>query len=237
MPSRPRGDAKERTFNLLIRDGIDRAGRRAGRAAHRRQATTPIRAFANSTDIAPENRELFGEILDDHYVIEVQDHPVSLPLPVVPSRDLRVPRPVQDVHRARSWRSCASRGPDGRVQYRADRQLLRALQQRRRADAPRHDGPRHRSRGRPARDGRDRDRRRSSSPATIPTQPDGPGALLPDAHQRFQQDLATVLATKTLNRRDRVNAAVNIFYVHLGALLPAAGVAAGGRVRARRSRR
>jgi hypothetical protein len=42
-----------------------------------------------------------------------------------------------------------------------------------------------------------------------------PGALLPDAHERFQSDLEAILSLETLNRRDVVNAALNVFYVHL----------------------
>ena len=64
---------------------------------------------------------------------------------------------------------------------------------------------------------------RSETPATsnvllerhYPDQPNGPGALLPGAHARFQQDMETVVDLKSLNRRDRVTSAMNIFYVHL----------------------
>src|SRR4051812_11116968 len=59
MPSRPRGDAKERTFNLLIRDGIaNQDNKPEGMLIGDRQHSNP--EFTNCMDVAEDNRELFG---------------------------------------------------------------------------------------------------------------------------------------------------------------------------------
>ena len=70
MPSRPRGDAKERTFNLLIRDGIESPGNEWERVLIGERPDDENRAFSKDAEIAEQDRRLFGEILEDHFVVE-----------------------------------------------------------------------------------------------------------------------------------------------------------------------
>src|SRR3954453_17318612 len=70
MPTRPRGDAKERTFNLLIRDGIEPRANHPEAALIGKHAGDEERAFSTDAAVPEEYRRVFGEILDDHYVIE-----------------------------------------------------------------------------------------------------------------------------------------------------------------------
>ena len=70
MPARPRGDAKERTFNLLIRDGTEMPGALEESELIGINIDDENRAFSNDDDVATEFRQTLGDILDDHYVIE-----------------------------------------------------------------------------------------------------------------------------------------------------------------------
>lgn len=69
MPARPRGDYRERTINLLVRDAVDNAGSTKeadliGSAA----AEGAFYSYGAITD--PAMRQVFGDVLDDHFVVE-----------------------------------------------------------------------------------------------------------------------------------------------------------------------
>jgi hypothetical protein len=214
MPSRPRADAKERTFNLLIRDGIanqDDApeGLLIGDRYH------PNPEFANCKDIAADNRELFGAILDDHYVIEVKTTRFLFPFQsFLPGTFEFWGRYKMFTGKILAFLCQPRAGGTGFNTELIDSfyELFNGAEGLTLLDATVL-GIAREATG-------DQSERFATAAQLIarnyPGTPDGPGALLPDAHSRFQRDLATILATKTLNRRDRVNAAVNIFYVHLG---------------------
>jgi hypothetical protein len=214
MPSRPRGDAKERTFNLLIRDGIEPRGMEWESRLIGSEPNSPDGAFANSIDIAGDDRERFGEILDDHYVIEVKRARFLFPFQSYLPGTFR----FQGHYKMFNGKILAflcqpSETGSGFNEGLIDRlyelfngqaglTLLDAtvLEIARNASTP------------PA------ERQASASELidrSYSGEPSGPGALLPEAHRRFQKDLETILAVDTLNRRDQVSAAVNIFYVHL----------------------
>jgi hypothetical protein len=212
MPSRPRADAKERTFNLLIRDAIAEQddkpeGLLIGDKDH------PDPAFASSADIAPENRELFGAVLDDHYVIEVKTTRFLFPFQSF------LPGTFEFKGRYKMFTGkilafLCQPGPEGGFNTALIDSFYELFNS---------------SEGLTlldttvlgiARQATGDETERTATAAQLiardyPGAPGGPGALIPEAHQRFQRDLATILATRTLNRRDRVDAAVNIFYVHL----------------------
>src|SRR4051794_29081280 len=65
MPSRPRGDARERTANLLIRDGVEDQGNHKEEELIGKHPDDGCGAFQS------EGRDL-GAILDDHYVVEAR---------------------------------------------------------------------------------------------------------------------------------------------------------------------
>src|SRR4051812_35868182 len=72
MPARPRGDAKERTFNLLIRDGIEPRSSHPEALLIGSQSGDDDRAFSADPAIPADYRRRFGDILEDHYVVEAK---------------------------------------------------------------------------------------------------------------------------------------------------------------------
>jgi hypothetical protein len=215
MPARPRGDAKERTFNLLIRDGIE------PRASHPevqligKRAGDDQRAFSADPAIAADFRHVFGEILDDHYVIEAKGgvrflFPFQSSLPGAYEFHGRYKMfngkilafLCQPTSESAGFNAQLIEdfyglfnGTDGLTLL--DTSVLDL------ARASAGDGAEY------------------AAQASVLLKrhyedlPSGPGALIPAAHQRFQRDLATVLSVKRLNRKDQVNYAVNVFYLHL----------------------
>src|SRR4051812_31811676 len=69
MPSRARGDKKERTFNLLIRDGVDPRESIKEEKLIGKTSTDEDRGFSTATAIAGTHHAVLGEVLDDHYVV------------------------------------------------------------------------------------------------------------------------------------------------------------------------
>lgn len=213
MPSRPRGDQKERTFNLLIRDASEP---RLSVAESELIGTAPGGAdgsLAADDRVPPELQEVFGEILDDHYVIEGQKvrflFPFQVALPAMFEFHGRYKMFNGKILAFLSQPCAAGDGFDRDLIDRfyalfndeadlnlLDHELIRLA----------------------------RSTVGSSETFTASAkrllerhygdaQP--PGALIPSAHLRFQQDLDTILSVSRLNRRDKVTAAVNVFYVHL----------------------
>jgi hypothetical protein len=216
MPSRPRGDAKERTFNMLIRDGIEPRGASSEeKLIGGPDVPYEDRAFSNSEEIEPEYRSIFGEVLDDHYVIEGKGGSRFLfpfqsflpgsyefrgrykmfngkilaflcqPAPGAGGFNTQLIERFYELFNSETGLTLLDTSVLGLARAQADEV-----------------GDRWAAAG--ALIGRH-----------YADDPSGSGALMPAAHQRFQRDLDTMLAVGTLNRRDRMNSAVNVFYVHL----------------------
>lgn len=215
MPSRPRGDAKERTFNLLIRDGIEP---RESNLEARIIGTTPDdtgRAFSNAQTIPQELQHLFGGILDDHYVVEARGgvrflFPFQSFLPGMFKFHgqykmfngkvlafLSQPHVTQEDFNIELIDRFYELFNGEKGLTLLDQTVLEVARQ----SVPPAAEPNARA--------RTLIERHYGTPAVTP------GAIIPDAHKRFQRDLDAVLAMTSLNRRDQVNYALNIFYFHL----------------------
>lgn len=217
MPSRPRGDQKERTFNLLIRDGIDDRGISDEKELIGTTEGAADGSFARDESIPAEHQAVFGEILDDHYVVEGKKvrflFPFQSYLPgqykfqgnykmfngkvfaflCQPTRE----GPGFNTDLIQRFYDLFNNEEDLTLLDRRVLELARSTAGRPEPHISRQETllNRHYDGG--------------------PEPPTPPGAVLPDAHLRFQKDLETVLDINRLNRRDKVNAAVNVFYVHL----------------------
>lgn len=215
MPSRPRGDAKERTFNLLIRDGISGADKIQESTLIGKPGEDTNREFDQVAEIPESFRKVFGAILDDHYVIEARGGVRFL----FPFQSL-LPGTYEFYGRYKMFNgkilaflcqpseySSGFNAPlidrfydlfnDSAQATLLDETVLGLA----RAAVP----------GAPE--------RRASAETLIgkhySTTGEGPGALMPEVHRQFQRDLDSVLAITRLNHRDRVTYAINILYVHL----------------------
>lgn len=214
MPARPRGDAKERTFNLLIRDGTDMPGAHKEADLIGENPGDEDRGFSADLDIAEEYRQTFGEILDDHYVIEVKDvrflYPFQSILPanfVFHGRYKMFNGKVLAFLAQPSAESKEFNAPliDGFYELfnrdsdmtLLDKQVMKIARRKLGAEP-----------------------KSEAAAGTLirryyGDQAEAPGALVSASHLRFQRDLNTVLKVTSLNRRDRISYAINIFYVHL----------------------
>lgn len=214
MPARPRGDQKERTFNLLIRDGVNE---RLSIKEKKLIGDAPGGAggtFVRDERIPEELRDVFGAILDDHYVIEGIKVRFLFPFHVA------LPAMYEFHGRYKMFNgkilAFLSQPNDGEATFNTaliqrfynlfneqqdlnllDKELLVL-----------------------ARNTAESDAIYEASATTLITRHYGeemqvPGALLPLAHERFQRDLETILTIPRLNRRDKITSAINVFYVHL----------------------
>ncbi len=217
MPARPRGDAKERTFNLLIRDGTEMPAALKESALIGTHTEDQDRAFSTDEDVAAEFRHALGDILDDHYVIEAKGgvrflFPFQSLLPgnfIFHGRYkmfngkilafLSQPNQHSDDFNAAlidAFYGLFNDDSDSNMTL-LDEEVMKIA---RRTLSSEQDC-------------------KATSGTLIgryygnPAQP--PGALVPDSHLRFQEDLHTVLQVTSLNRRDRIDHAINIFYMHL----------------------
>jgi hypothetical protein len=217
MPARPRGDKKERTFNLLIRDGIEPQGTVKEELLIGSEPDDDMRGFSDAEDIAGEFRQLFGNVLDDHYVVGGEGR-----------GSVRFLFPFHSVLPG-SYKFYG--------QYKMfNGKILAFLCQPMAASAGFNKALIDRfydlfngTEGLTLLDQTALELARETAGVTeesvatsdvlvrrhYPDQEEGPGALLPAAHVRFQDDLETVLGVGSLNRRDLVSAAMNLFYVHL----------------------
>jgi hypothetical protein len=214
MPARPRGDQKERTFNLLVRDGVSERLYVEEKDLIGDQASGTGGAFVRDDHVPEELQEVFGEILDDHYVIEGQKVRFLFPFQVA------LPAMFEFHGRYKMFNgkilAFLSQPHDDEAVFNdklidrfydlfngnlglnlLDTELLRLARETARSDA-----------------------QYEAAAQTLIARYYGdesqtPGALLPAAHRRFQRDLETILNISRLNRRDKVIAAVNVFYVHL----------------------
>jgi hypothetical protein len=214
MPSRPRGDAKERTFNLLIRDGIEPRGTHEESRLIGAHSEDDNRAFSADPTIAQAYQRIFGEVLDDHYVIEAKRVRFLFPF------QSSLPGAYQFYGRYKMFNGrilaflCQPRpGGEGFNAELIDEfyDLFNGVAGLTLLDSTLIDL----ARAATADTAQYTARADTLLERHYPGQPLGPGAVLPAAHLRFQRDLATVLGVTRLNRKDRVNYAINVFYVHL----------------------
>lgn len=224
LPSRPRGDYRERTVNLLVRDAVK------GPASVREdELITPPTGdgaagafYRDSMVSGTELQERFGEMLEDLYVIETSPRaaarksrflfPFHTDLPgnfVFSGRYkmfnglilafLATPGPEGSAHNEALLNSYYDLFNDDRELSLLDRQALRIA----RSAAVANDVAKP---------------QRHASAATLIEQYEGKFSLdplFPEAHQLFQQDLATALRMRSLGRKDRINAVLTVFYLHL----------------------
>ena len=214
-----RGDAKERVFNLLIRDGVDPRDKLEEAVLIGDYRNDPGRRFSEYADISEDLQELFGEILEDHYVIEGRGgarflFPFQTSLPGRYKFKGRERMFTGKILAFLCQPTIADSGfnldlintfyglfngdagltlLDTTVLEIADR-----IHEGDKVDAKHY----------------------SALAETLVSRHYGgdltpPGAMLPTTHLRFQRDLEAILSLKNLNRRDLVNYAINIFYLHL----------------------
>ena len=214
-----RGDAKERVFNLLIRDGVEPRDNLQEKMLIGNYSNDPTRRFSTYSGISEDLQELFGEILEDHYVIEGRGgarflFPFQTSLPgrykfkgrerMFTGKILAfLCQPTMDgagfnLNLVNAFYELFN-GDTGLTLL--DATVLRI------ADEI-HEG-----------DKVDTKNYCALAETLVSRHYGGdltpPGAMLPTAHLRFQRDLGAILSLKNLNRRDLVNYAVNIFYLHL----------------------
>jgi hypothetical protein len=224
LPSRPRGDYRERTVNLLVRDAVEQPDS----VPESILIATPAGdgtagAFYRDSMIASnELQERFGEMLDDLYVIETSPRaatrktrflfPFHTDLPgnfVFSGRYkmfngmilafLATPGAGGTAHNEELLDSYYRLFNDEQELSLLDRQALRI------ARAAAHPD----------------DAAKSARHATAATLIDlykdkfSLEPLFPEAHNLFQQDMATALRMRSLGRKDRINAVLTVFYLHL----------------------
>ncbi len=215
MPARPRGDLKERTFSLLIRDGIDPTENHQEKALIG-DGKEIEGSFSDADMIQPDLRRLFGEIVDDHYVIEASGGTRFL----FPFQSY-LPGAYKFHGREKGFSGiilaflCQPR-EDGQPGFNEDligrfydlfnnKESLNLLDL---------------SVLQIAKESAGEIINHTASASLLVKKhyadlPNGPGALLAGAHLRFQKDLETVLGIKNLNRRDKINFAITTLWVHL----------------------
>jgi hypothetical protein len=216
MPARPRGDHKERTFNLLIRDGVEPRLDMEEKALIGTAPGARDGSFVTDSRIPDELRAVFGEILDDHYVIEGQKVRFLFPFKV----DLPAMYAFHGRYKMFNGKILAFLSQPDASGSAFNRELIDRFYE---LFNEEHDLTLlDQELVRLARETAGATGSFTASAATLLTRyygdadPTAPGALMPAAHRKFQSDLDTILSVSRLNRRDKVSAAVNVFYVHLG---------------------
>jgi hypothetical protein len=210
MPARPRGDYRERTINLLVRDAIAAAGSTKEVELIGSPATEG--AFYRYDAITdPAMRQVFGDVLDDHFVVETTRRtrflfPFHSDLPGNFTFHGRYkmfnglilaffsrPGPADGWNRTllEKYYSLFN-----------DRQSLSLLD--RHALAIAHDLV--------------AEPERTATPEELIERFTGDlpeQVFLPDVHRLIQTDLESALGISSLGRKDQVNAVVTVFYLHL----------------------
>ena len=222
MPSRPRGDITEKTFNLLVRDGIDPRGGVLESGVIGNAAADPERTLDSVDWIDDENKKLFGRIMDDNFVLEVAQ-------PTASTAGQRFLYPFQSLVPGEFKTNTQYKMFNGKI--------LAFMCQ------PSTDGTPEFNMGLIQRfydvfnssdsltlldntmldvlsDSCDQTSGHAKAEILItskrsydPAEP--PGALIEDAHEQFQTDLESVLSIGTANRNDTLTATMRIFYLHL----------------------
>jgi hypothetical protein len=223
MPRRPRGDYRERTVNLLVRDAVPNPGTlseaalfRSGEEGHDAGAF-----YQDPLLVDPGFQEQLGEILYDHYVIETASGKTQFLFPF--HTDL--PGNFRFSGRYKMFNGLilaffAKPGSEGEAfntelldNFYAlfndreelsllDRQALRIAS----ALAEAHD----------------QDPARTATATALISQYDedlADDVFLPEVHQLVQRDIRRALAMKSLGRKDRINAVLTVFYLHLALYL------------------
>jgi hypothetical protein len=219
LPSRPHGDYRERTVNLLVRDAIERP-------ANVKEATLIARpgfdgncgAFYHDSLITDDGmRGLFGEVLHDLYVVETAGgteflFPFHSDLPgnfVFPGR--------YKMFTGLILAFLATPGPNGaRINLELlnsfytlfngvddfsllDRHALRLAREAARAN------------------GVEKPERQATAETLVARYTDTlcEHPFFPEAHALIQRDLLTALSIRSIGRKDRVTAVLTVFYFHL----------------------
>lgn len=219
LPSRPRGDYRERTANLLIRDAVETPAK-IPEASIIAEPTGEgqFGAFYRDSLIGDAAlRERFGEMLHDLYVIETAGttrflFPFHTDLPgnFVFSTHykmfnglilafLATPGIDGEPHNRALLESFYSLFNDDGELSLLDRQALRIARDEATAK------------------GVDKPERVASADVLLKAYGGkvDKNPLFASAHQLFQTDLATALRMRSLGRRDRINAVLTVFYLHL----------------------
>lgn len=224
LPSRPSGDYRERTANLLIRDAVEDPGRTLETSIIAEPSGEgPFGAFYRDSLIGDSAlRERFGEMLHDLYVIETAGRTrflfpfhTDLPGNFIFSTNYKM-------FNGLILAFLATPGTNGEPQNHAllesfyslfndeeelsllDRQALRI------------------ARGEATAKGR-----LASAEVLLNAYADKvhKDPLFASAHELFQADLSTALRMRSLGRRDRINAVLTVFYLHLALYFWRAGYA------------
>ncbi len=224
LPSRPRGDYRERTVNHLVRDAVENPNS----VPEAELISAPIGedtagAFFRDSMIADsELQERFGEMLDDLYVIETTSRaakqktrflfPFHTDLPGnfkfygnykmfngMILAFLATPGLNGDPHNVELLNSYYELFNNEHELSLLDRQALRIARSAAKAN------------------GVAEPTRNASAATLIDLYKDkfALNPLFPEAHTLFQQDLATALRMRSLGRKDRINAVLTVFYMHL----------------------
>ncbi len=219
MPAKRGGDLKERTFNLIIRDGIDPAENHPEKALIG-DGKEIEGDFSDAGMIQQKLQRLFGDIVDDHYVI----HPKGGTRFLFPFQSY-LPGAYKFHGQAKGFTGIIlaflcqpqEHGQPGFNEGLIDEfyDLFNSEQSLNLLDLSVLDIAKESA-------GEILDHTASASLLVkkhYADSPNGPGALLAGAHLRFQKDLETVLRIKDLNRRDMINFAINTLWLHLALYL------------------
>jgi hypothetical protein len=220
LPSRPRGDYRERTVNLLVRDAIPTPANHEESELFAPPGPESMGgAFYHDPLIAdPSLREHFGDILRDLYVIETTSGKTSFLFPF--HSDL--PGNYQFAGRYKMFNGLilAFLAMPGNNGSKFNTQLLDAFYKL--FNDEQELSLLDRQALRIARDyavktgGEAPERMATAAALTSSFTNDLPlDPLLPEAHELVQRDLATAIQMHSLGRKDRVTAVLTVFYLHL----------------------
>jgi hypothetical protein len=218
LPSRPRGDYRERTANLLIRDAVAGPAKIAeSKLIAEPNGGSPGIFYRDPRIPEGELRERFGEILHDLYVIETKGKTrflfpfhTDLPGNFIFSTNykmfnglilafLATPGLDGDTHNTNLIESFYRLFNDDSELSLLDRQALRLAR-----DAARENGI-------------EKPERNATSVRLFEAYSDKVTGdpMFPEAHALFQRDMLTTLDMRSLGRKDRINAVLTVFYLHL----------------------
>lgn len=215
MPRRPRGDYRERTVNLLVRDAISNPGPR-----DEKELFAPGEgAFYTDRLLASDDaKRTFGDLLSDHYVIETSGRKTRFLFPFhsdLPgnfrfSGRYKMFNGLILAFIARPGTNGAEFNTDLLDEFYGlfnDERELSLLDQHTLRIARNHARER----------GIEQPKREATAEELIETFGNELRLppFLPEAHKLFQADLETALRMRSLGRKDRVNAVLTVFYLHL----------------------
>lgn len=216
MPRSPRGDQRERTVNLLVRDAVpEPAGHDEAELIREPPEEEPGGLWDHPLAADGETRRRLGDVLADHFVIETQGGRFLFPFQTV------LPANYKFKGRYKMFNGAilaflAMPGENGAPfneplldEFYAlfnsgdDLSLLeREIVELGRVVATKLGG----AAATPL---------ASSAQLLAGLDQSLNSPFLPEVHRLFQRDLRTALGMKTLGRKDRVSAVITVFYLHL----------------------